>query len=132
MKKQIKQLIEFHEKFGVPINDKPTIPEDSRILLRHNLLMEENSETFIAANCKDKVEVLDGIIDSLYVLLGTALEYGMQDVLVDAFDEVHKSNMSKLNKDGTVKRNSNGKVIKGDGYKKPNLKKILKKHGNNI
>jgi predicted HAD superfamily Cof-like phosphohydrolase len=76
---------------------------------------------------KDIVEVADAITDCLYILFGTAIEFGLQDKLEDFFDEVHGSNMSKLDENGKPIYRNDGKVLKSEKYYKPDLKKILDK-----
>jgi predicted HAD superfamily Cof-like phosphohydrolase len=125
MHKQIEQVREFHNSFGHPVLDVPMIPTIKRIILRRDLLIEENNELFGAAMKGDIVEVADAITDCFYVLVGTALEYGMQNVLESLFDEVHRSNMSKLGADGKPITREDGKTLKGPNYTPPNIQGIL-------
>jgi predicted HAD superfamily Cof-like phosphohydrolase len=71
------------------------------------------------------VEVADALGDMLYILCGTILEHGMQDKIEEVFNEIQKSNMSKLGKDGKPIYREDGKVLKGPSYFKPDIKKIL-------
>ena len=126
MKKQIEQLKEFHTAFNLPQRDAPTMLPVDEFLCRHNLLIEEVNE-LKDAHCDkyDIVEVADAITDCMYVLICTALQYGLTDVLEKCFDEVHRSNMSKLENGKPLVKN--GKAIKGKFYQKPDLARILNK-----
>ena len=125
MKKQINQVRDFHQAFKSPVLETPTIPDFSRVYLRQNLLVEEVNELGVASSKGDIVEVMDAIIDSMYVLIGTAHEFGLAHLLEDCFDEVHQSNMSKLDKNGNPVFREDGKILKGENYFRPDLKKIL-------
>lgn len=122
---QINMVREFHEAFEVPIKNYPEFPAWDRVVLRDNLLDEERIELYNACADDNMVEVLDGIIDCLYILFGTALEFGLQDKLIAAFEEVHKSNISKLDENGKPVKRGDGKVIKSHLFKKPDLNSIL-------
>lgn len=78
---------------------------------------------------RNLVEVVDGIVDCLYILKGTINSFGLQDLIEEAFDEVHNSNMSKL-QDGNVLLREDGKILKGSNYFKPDLKRIIEKFTN--
>jgi len=125
MKKQINQVRDFHHAFKSTVLETPTIPDFSRVYLRQNLLVEEVNELGVASSKGDIVEVMDAIIDSMYVLIGTAHEFGLAHLLEDCFDEVHQSNMSKLDKNGNPVFREDGKILKGENYFRPDLKKIL-------
>jgi predicted HAD superfamily Cof-like phosphohydrolase len=126
MKKYTDAVHEFHTAFGLGINDTPTanIGAD-RNLLRFNLMKEENEEYFEAAQNGDLVEVADALGDMLYILAGTIIEHGMQHKIVEVFDEIQRSNMSKLGEDGKPIYREDGKVLKGPNYFKPNIAEIL-------
>ena len=87
---------------------------------------EENKEYLEASNNGDIIEVADALGDMLYILCGTILEHGMQDLIEDVFDEIQKSNMSKLGMDGNPIFRDDGKVMKGPNYFKPNFSKFFK------
>ncbi|MDB0602515.1 nucleoside triphosphate pyrophosphohydrolase family protein [Tenacibaculum maritimum] len=127
MKKEIAAVREFHSVFKLGINNEPTtnIGED-RKMLRFNLMKEENEEYLEAAQNNNLVEVADALGDMLYILCGTIIEHGMQDKIAAVFEEIQRSNMSKLGKDGKPIYREDGKVLKGPNYFSPNIKKILK------
>jgi predicted HAD superfamily Cof-like phosphohydrolase len=86
---------------------------------------EENKEYLEAANNNDMIEVADALGDMLYILCGTIIEHGMQDLIEDVFDEIQKSNMSKLGPNGNPIYREDGKVMKGPNYFKPNFSKFF-------
>ena len=86
---------------------------------------EENKEYKIAAKNNDIVEVADALGDMLYILCGTIITHGMQNIIDDVFDEIQKSNMSKLDNEGKPIYRDDGKVLKGPNYFKPNIRKFF-------
>ncbi|MFT7071077.1 hypothetical protein [Patiriisocius sp. Uisw_017] len=128
MKDKIAAVHKFHTAFGLGIKNTPTADIGrKRNLLRHELMREENEEYLEAANNNDLVEVADALGDMLYILCGTIIEHGMQDKIVEVFNEIQRSNMSKLGADGKPIYREDGKVLKGPSYFKPNIKEILDK-----
>ncbi|MGJ8745524.1 hypothetical protein [Polaribacter sp.] len=127
MKNKIAAVTEFHTAFKLNMNKKPIadIGKD-RNLLRFNLMKEENEEYLEAAENNDLVEVADALGDMLYILCGTIIEHGMQEKIEEVFNEIQRSNMSKLGEDGTPIYREDGKVLKGPNYFKPNISEILK------
>lgn len=119
------QLLEWFTKFGVDIKNSPDIPDADTKKLRIRLIEEEVGELITAINEDNLVEVADGIADSLYVLIGCAVAYGLD--IEPLFNEVHRSNMTKLWPDGTVHRNEHGKVIKPPQFSRPNLSSIIER-----
>ena len=89
-------------------------------------MKEENEEYLESAQNNDIVEVADALGDMLYILCGTIIEHGMQDIITNVFDEIQSSNMSKLGADGKPIYREDGKVLKGPNYFKPNIKQFLK------
>jgi len=126
LKRRIEAVTEFHEAFGLGIKHTPTadIGED-RNMLRFNLMKEENEEYLEAAQNNDLVEVADALGDMLYILCGTIIEHGMQHKILEVFEEIQRSNMSKLGEDGKPIYREDGKVLKGPNYFKPDIAKIL-------
>jgi predicted HAD superfamily Cof-like phosphohydrolase len=90
-------------------------------------MKEENEEYLEAAENNDLVEVADALGDMLYILCGTIIEHGMQDKITEVFEEIQRSNMSKLGSDGLPIFREDGKVLKGPDYFKPNIQNILNK-----
>ncbi len=128
-KTTLQRVQEFHESYGLSVKDAPHISDDQTNLLRINLLEEEVGELKEALEQGDLIEVLDALTDIQYVLDGAYLSFGLQDLKEAAFDEVHTSNMSKLGADGKpIRREDDGKILKGPNYLPPNLKTILEKN----
>jgi predicted HAD superfamily Cof-like phosphohydrolase len=128
MKNKIAAVQTFHEAFGLGMKDSPTANLDAnKNLLRYKLMREENEEYLDAANNKDLVEVADALGDMLYILCGTIIEHGMQHKIEEVFNEIQRSNMSKLGADGNPIYREDGKVLKGPTYFKPDIKTILDK-----
>ena len=128
IKKPIKAVTDFHNAFGLGIEDKPNSKLPKEISkLRFDLMKEENEEYLEAAEDNDLVEIGDALGDMLYILCGTIISHGFQDKIEAIFDEIQKSNMSKLDADGKPIYREDGKVLKGHNYFKPNIDKILKK-----
>ncbi|MFT6369795.1 MAG: putative HAD superfamily Cof-like phosphohydrolase [Maribacter sp.] len=118
----------FHQTFGMGVsNELLSDLGTSKNLLRFNLMDEENKEYLEAATNKDMVEVADALGDMLYILCGTILEHGMQHKIEEVFNEIQRSNMSKLGEDGKPIYRGDGKVLKGPNYFKPNIEAILDK-----
>jgi predicted HAD superfamily Cof-like phosphohydrolase len=126
MKKQLDSVNQFHSSFGLGISDIPkaTLGENVN-LLRYNLMKEENEEYLEAAQNGDLTEVADALGDMLYILCGTILEHGLQYKIEEVFDEIQRSNMSKLGADGKPVYREDGKVMKGPNYFKPDFSNIL-------
>ena len=119
---------EFNEAFKIKYSKNQKADLDvSTIELRYRLMQEENDEYLEAARKKDLVEIADALGDKLYILCGTILAHGLQDKIVEVFDEIQRSNMSKLSEDGKPVIREDGKILKGPNYFKPNIKSILEK-----
>ena len=119
---------EFYEAFKIKYSKNQEADlDESTIELRYRLMQEENNEYLEAARKKDLVEIADALGDKLYILCGTILAHGLQDKIVEVFDEIQRSNMSKLSEDGTPVIREDGKILKGPNYFKPNIKSILEK-----
>jgi predicted HAD superfamily Cof-like phosphohydrolase len=88
---------------------------------------EENNEYLEACQTNDIVEIADALGDMLYILCGTILKHGMQGKIVEVFNEIQRSNMSKLDADGNPIFRDDMKILKGENYFKPNIKEILTK-----
>jgi len=124
----IRHVEQFHDAFGIKNNYSPTVElTASEVELRYNLMKEENEEYLEAAQKGDLVEIADALGDQLYILCGTILRHGLQDKIVEVFEEIQRSNMSKLDADGKPIYREDGKVLKSDRYFKPNIAAILTK-----
>lgn len=117
------QLREFHETFGHPAPDKPTNIDTGTLHFRWNLFAEEYNEYMTAWVGGDLVEIADALGDMAYILFGTATVHGID--LSPVFDEIHRSNMSKLGEDGKPIYREDGKVLKGPNYFRPNIEGVL-------
>lgn len=131
MKQAALDVQRFHEVTDTPVLTVPEFCSHGRLRLRHDLIAEEVSETLDAAEERDMVEVADGIIDSIYVLIGMGLELGLP--MAELWAEVQRSNMAKAieQPDGTFKvvRRADGKILKPDGWTPPDIAGILRAYG---
>ena len=126
MKNKLKAVQEFHEVFGLQYAHEPIAKLPDKLLkLRFDLMAEENEEYIEAARENNLVEVADALGDMLYILCGTILEHGMQYKIEEIFDEIQRSNMSKLGADGKPIYREDGKVMKGPTYSKPDISAII-------
>ena len=133
MKDKIEKVKKFHEVFLIGNETQPKANVEQKTYeLRYNLMKEENEEYLQACKDGDMVEIADALGDLLYIWCGTVLKHGMQEVIGEIFDEIQRSNMSKLDENGKPIFREDGKVLKGKDYFKPNIKTILEKHGSNI
>jgi len=114
----------FMKTFGQEVKNKPGFSSEKINNLRISLINEELEELKQAMKNNDLKEVVDALTDILYVTYGAGHAFGVN--LDKCFDEVQKSNMSKLGKDGKPIYNEAGKVMKGPSYFKPDLSKFLK------
>lgn len=128
LKETIAAVETFHNAFRIENNYRPTVElTQEEIMLRYKLMREENEEYLEAAQQGDIVEVADALGDQLYILCGTILKHGLQDKIVEVFQEIQRSNMSKLDKDGNPIYREDGKVLKSELYFKPDIRTILEK-----
>lgn len=126
MKSQLIAVKEFHTAFGLGVSKQPKASlGEVKNLLRYNLMKEENEEYMEAVKDNNLNEIADALGDMLYVLCGTILEHGLQGKIEAVFEEIQRSNMSKLNTDGKPLYKDDGKVMKGPAYSKPDFSKIL-------
>lgn len=126
MKKQLNAVKEFHTAFAIGHSESPRADlGEAKKLLRYNLMKEENEEYLEAVKNNDIVEIADALGDMMYILCGTIIEHGLQHIIEDVFDEIQRSNMSKLGEDGKPIYREDGKVMKGPNYFKPDFSKII-------
>ena len=113
----------FMKTFGQEVKNKPSLSSEKINNLRISLINEELEELKQAVKNNDLKEAVDALTDILYVTYGAGHAYGIN--LDKCFEEVQKSNMSKLGDNGKPIYNENGKVMKGPNYIKPNLKQFI-------
>lgn len=117
---------EFHQAFELPVRHEMTANlSEKEMMLRFNLMKEENEEYLEAAKRGDIVEIADALGDMLYILCGTINAHGLQDKMSEVFEEIQRSNMSKLDENGRPIYREDGKVLKSDRYFKPDIAGIL-------
>ena len=142
IRNSFERVKEFHLKFGHPVADEPTVPDDGRVMLRLELIREEFAELLDASGFSDAaaeiravylnpdedyspdlVGIADALGDLEYVVNGSALEHGIP--LPEIVAEIHRSNMTKLGPDGKPIYREDGKILKGEGYEPPQLQAVL-------
>ena len=125
MKHQLDCVKEFHEKFKQNNGVYPSLISQEEAELRHRIMAEEVDEYLEAAQNNDMVGIADALGDQLYILCGTILKHGMQNIIEQVFDEIHASNLSKLGEDGEPVLREDGKIIKGPYYHPPDIQGII-------
>lgn len=128
MEKFERGLREFHRAYGLPAPTTPTAKQPDQVRkLRENLIEEEFAEFKEALDSEDIEQICKEGIDLLYVVVGALVTYGVP--IEAAFDEVQRSNMSKLGDDGKpIYREEDGKVLKGPNYSPADMRKVLTLH----
>jgi predicted HAD superfamily Cof-like phosphohydrolase len=124
MKKAFAQVTEFHDAYGVSAPIKPIRLPDDILLLRCELIREEFQEYRQAAAVGDNAAIAKELADLAYVVIGTAVAHGLVQ-FANIFDEVHRSNMSKLDDSGKPIRREDSKVLKGPNYVPPDLSRFV-------
>lgn len=128
MKNKIEAVKAFHKAFKLDYRETQKADLGlAKNTLRFNLMKEENEEYLEAANNNDLAEVADALGDMLYILCGTIIEHSLQHKIEDVFNEIQRSNMSKLGENGKPIYREDGKVLKGPNYFKPDIASILEK-----
>lgn len=117
------QVMEFHQTYNCLITAKPTLPDAANRKLRLDLLKEEYEELLEAEANDDLVEIADALADMQYLIQGHAISYGIP--LDAVFNEVHRSNMSKLDENGKPIYREDGKILKSALFSRPDIKSIL-------
>ena len=126
MQKQLEAVKLFHTTYGLGVSENMKADLGTqKNNLRFELMKEENEEYLEAVQNNDLVEIADALGDMLYILCGTILEHGLQHKIEAVFDEIQRSNMSKLGEDGKPIYREDGKVMKGPNYFRPDFSKIL-------
>lgn len=124
---KIRSVEEFHNVFQIGNADEIKLIEERDYTLRYNLIKEENEEYLEACKNGDIIEIADALGDQLYILFGTILKHGLQHKIEEVYDEIHRSNMSKLDEKGQPVFREDGKIMKSNNYFKPDIRKILDK-----
>ena len=135
MRQQIKDLETFQKSFNSVYNTEPTLLKEEDWKLRYKLSLEELDEYKEACEQGNIVEIFDAILDRLFLAFGDAVCHGLQDKLIEGFNEVVRSNMSKLDNNGKPIINGEdnvwdesrpkGKILKSKNFFEPNLKQFL-------
>ena len=129
VKQTLNKVKEFHEVFGLEYHEQPKAEIDTKIIaLRHRLMQEENDEYLEAAMNHDLTLIADALGDKLYILCGTIIAHGLQHKIVEVFNEIHRSNMSKLDDNGKPIYREDGKIMKSSNYFLPGIKEVLEKN----
>lgn len=122
------QVHAFHVLYDAPVEARSyegiANMSDDRIKLRVGLIQEEFDELQKAAAERDIVEVADALGDILYVCVGFAFEAGID--LEAVMSEIHASNMTKLNHDGSIIRRPDGKILKGPLFERPDIRAVIR------
>lgn len=118
---------QFHKIYNCNIGVSPGLPNQPERELRKSLLLEEYNEYLQGEENNDIVEIADALGDMLYIIYGTCVSYGIP--IDRVFQEIHSSNLSKLDKDGNPIIRDDGKVLKGPNYFRPNIASILRESG---
>jgi predicted HAD superfamily Cof-like phosphohydrolase len=125
---KINSVRQFHDVFGIVSNDHPTAEVcEKDYQLRYDLMKEENEEYLEACKRGDLTEIADALGDKMYILFGTILKHGLQHKIVEVFDEIHRSNMSKLDENGKPIYREDGKILKSQQYFRPDIKAVLER-----
>jgi predicted HAD superfamily Cof-like phosphohydrolase len=127
MKNNIDKVAHFHEIFEIGNNNTPTLLSENENQLRYNLLKEENEEYLEACKAGNMVEIADALGDILYITFGTIMRHGLQHKMQEVFDEIQRSNMSKLDDNGKPIFREDGKILKSNNYFRPDIKSILER-----
>jgi predicted HAD superfamily Cof-like phosphohydrolase len=126
MQKQIDSVKEFHTAFKIGHSETPIANlGENKNILRYHLMKEENEEYLEAVQNNDLIEIADALGDMMYILCGTIIEHGLQYKIEAIFEEIQRSNMSKLDESGNPIYREDGKVMKGPNYFKPDFSAIL-------
>lgn len=124
----INKVKEFHHVFGLEYHETPQAQLSEKIInLRYNLMKEENEEYLEAAQNGDLNLIADALGDKLYILCGTIVAHGLQHKIVEVFNEIHRSNMSKLDSEGKPIYREDGKIMKSENYFLPDIDGVINK-----
>ena len=122
----INKVKTFHEVFKISYHTEPTANiSEQDYMLRYNLMKEENEEYLDACKKGDLTEIADALGDKMYILFGTIIKHGLHHKIEEVFNEIQRSNMSKLDEKGEPIYREDGKILKSNLYFRPNIKSIL-------
>ena len=128
---KINKVKEFHATFKLEYHESPVAQIDPAIAdLRHRLMQEENDEYLEACKNNDLIQIADALGDKMYILFGSIIAHGLQHKIEEIFDEIHLSNMSKLDDNGNPIYREDGKILKSNNYFLPDIKKFLQEEEN--
>ncbi len=116
LNKILQKVAQFQRATGQNVSESPELGSIKDGALRYKLMKEENNEYAAAIRESDLVEVLDAVVDKLYILAGTINHHGLQSIVIEAFERVHENNMTKVMPDGSVRRSPAGKILKPEGF----------------
>lgn len=126
MNKYLEDVRKFQNIFHDFNSTTPTTEvSDKDKTFRIALIQEEFDELKEAIAQNDLIEIADALADLQYLLFGTVLTFGLQNHFEDIFNEVHRSNMTKLPPDGKIIYREDGKIIKPPTFEQPKIKEIL-------
>ncbi len=125
---KINLVKEFHETFKLEYHESPQAEVSEKIVaLRHRLMAEENDEYLEACEKKDLTLIADALGDKMYILFGTIIAHGLQYKIEEVFNEIHRSNMSKLDNNKQPIYREDGKIMKSELYFTPDIKQVLER-----
>jgi len=125
---KINKVKSFHSTFGLEYHEAPNAAISTKIMeLRHRLMQEENDEYLEACQSNDLKLIADALGDQMYILFGTIVAHGLQYKIEEIFDEIHRSNMSKLDDEGKPIYREDGKILKSSNYFLPDISSILER-----
>ena len=128
LQEKINKVKEFHETFKLEFHETPIAKVNPVIVeLRHRLMQEENDEYLEACRNNDLTQIADALGDKMYILFGSIIAHGLQYKIEEIFDEIHRSNMSKLDEYGKPIYREDGKIMKSKNYFLPQIEEILEK-----
>ena len=125
MRFAIDDVLKFHVAAGSGVAEVPRFPSEEVRALRQRLIDEEHREWKEAEENDDMVGIIDGLADLIYVILGTAIEYVGPRTFLHAWEEVQRSNMEKVVEGKLVRRPSDGKVLKPEGWEPPQIAAVI-------
>lgn len=119
------KVAEFHRACNLSMPDAPTALPERLALHRQDLIHEELRELDEAVEQGELDQIAWEMADLVYVVYGTALTYGID--LDAVLAEIHQANMSKLGPDGRPVYREDGKVLKGEHYRPPDIAAVLRR-----